>query len=155
MRNFEGSSEAYNYYGELLLDQQKHEEALEKFDKAIEIEAARGDGKSRNVLPMINKALALFQWKQDIAAAEKLCREALEIDEDCDAAVGTLAQFSLQSGKLQEAIDFFERSATIARTEGELLNAFSYASASRAQLNFIDKFPVQGAQLSAMAGAMQ
>lgn len=155
LRNFEGSSEAYNYYGELLLDQQKHEEALEKFDKAIEIEAARGDGKSRNVLPMINKALALFQWKQDIAAAEKLCREALEIDEDCDAAVGTLAQFSLQSGKLQEAIDFFERSATIARTEGELLNAFSYASASRAQLNFIDKFPVQGAQLSAMAGAMQ
>ncbi|PWN31010.1 putative mitochondrial precursor protein import receptor tom70 [Jaminaea rosea] len=152
LRNFEGSSEAYNYYGELLLDQGKHEEAMEKFDKAIEIESQRDS--SRNVLPMINKALALFQWKQDIASAERLCREALKIDEDCDAAVGTLAQFSLQSGKLQEAIDFFERSANIARTEGELLNAFSYASASRAQLNFIEKFPAQGAQLSAMAGAM-
>ncbi len=62
LRNFDTSSEAYNYYGELLLDQQKFEEAMEKFDKAIEIENAKSG--STNVLPMINKALALFQWKQ-------------------------------------------------------------------------------------------
>jgi import receptor subunit TOM70 len=30
-----------------------------------------------NVLPLINKALALFQWKQDFAEAEKLCQKAL------------------------------------------------------------------------------
>jgi import receptor subunit TOM70 len=30
-----------------------------------------------NVLPLINKALALFQWKQDFAEAEKLCEKAL------------------------------------------------------------------------------
>lgn len=30
-----------------------------------------------NVLPLINKALALFQWRQDFKAAEELCEKAL------------------------------------------------------------------------------
>jgi import receptor subunit TOM70 len=30
-----------------------------------------------NVLPLINKALALFQWKQEFSEAEKLCQKAL------------------------------------------------------------------------------
>lgn len=123
LRNFEGASEAYNYFGELLLDQQKFEDALEKFDRAIEIENQKE--KSSNVLPMINKALALFQWKQEMTTAEELCRKALEKDPDCDVAVATLAQLSLQQGKIKEAIDFFERSAQIARTEPELINAIT------------------------------
>lgn len=32
------SPEVFNYYGELLLDQQKHEEAVEAFEKAIELD---------------------------------------------------------------------------------------------------------------------
>jgi import receptor subunit TOM70 len=123
LRNFEGASEAYNYFGELLLDQEKFEDALEKFDRAIEIEDQKE--RSNNVLPMINKALALFQWKQDMTTAEELCRKALAKDPDCDVAVATLAQLSLQQGKIKEAIDFFERSAQIARTEPELINAIT------------------------------
>lgn len=152
LRNFDTSSEAYNYYGELLLDQQKFEEAMDKFDKAIEIESSKQG--STNVLPMINKALALFQWKQDIGAAEELCRQALEKDADCDVAVATLAQLSLQQGKIQDAIEYFERSAKIARTEPELINALTYENASRAQLQFIREFPEQGAALGQMAGMM-
>ncbi|TKY87675.1 hypothetical protein EX895_003256 [Sporisorium graminicola] len=152
LRNFDTSSEAYNYYGELLLDQQKFEEAMDKFDKAIEIE--NGKTGSTNVLPMINKALALFQWKQDIGAAEELCRQALSKDEDCDVAVATLAQLSLQQGKIQDAIDYFERSAKIARTEPELINALTYENASRAQLKFIQEYPEQGAALGQMAGML-
>ncbi len=30
-----------------------------------------------NVLPLVNKGLALFQWKQDVQAAERCCDEAL------------------------------------------------------------------------------
>lgn len=150
LQRFGDSSEAFNYYGELLLDQQKFEDAMRNFDRAIEIEAAKD--RSRNVLPMINKALALFQWKQDMAAAERLCREALNTDEDCDVAVATLAQLSLQQGKLPEAIEWFRRSAQIARTEPELNNAITYENASLAQLQFIKNFPEQGAALSAMAG---
>lgn len=79
----------------------------------------------RNVLPLVNKALAMFQWKQTIEDAERLCQEALDIDPDCDVAVATLAQLSLQQGKIDEAIKWFDRSAKLARTEGELVNAIT------------------------------
>ncbi|OAX77227.1 hypothetical protein ACJ72_08477, partial [Emergomyces africanus] len=76
IKNFENVSDVYNYYGELLLDQQKHAEAIEKFDKAVELEKSNKPW-GINVLPLINKALALFQWKHDFAEAEKLCQKAL------------------------------------------------------------------------------
>ena len=76
MKNFDQTPDVYNYYGELLLDQGKFQEAIEKFDTAIEMEkAAKPMG--MNVLPLINKSLALFQWKQDFSEAEKLCQKAL------------------------------------------------------------------------------
>lgn len=76
MKNFEKVPDVYNYYGELLLDQQKYQEAIEKFETAVEMEkSAKPMG--MNVLPLINKALALFQWKNDFAESEKLCRKAL------------------------------------------------------------------------------
>lgn len=76
MKNFERTPDVYNYYGELLLDQQKYQEAIEKFDTAVEMEKAT-KSHGMNVLPLINKALALFQWKQDFPEAEKLCDKAL------------------------------------------------------------------------------
>jgi import receptor subunit TOM70 len=79
IKNFGDKSDVYNYYGELLLDQQKYQEAVEKFETAVEMEkkivGEKGGG--MNVLPLINKALALFQWKQDFSAAEDLCQKAL------------------------------------------------------------------------------
>ncbi len=72
---FPQSAEVFNYYGELLLDQGKFEEAIEKFETAIQLERS-GEG-SVNVMPLINKALAVFQWKKDISQAEELCRKAL------------------------------------------------------------------------------
>ena len=76
IKNFNKVPDVYNYYGELLLDQGKYQEAVEKFDTAIEMEKlAKPMG--MNVLPLINKSLALFQWKQDFAEAEKLCQKAL------------------------------------------------------------------------------
>jgi import receptor subunit TOM70 len=67
----------------------------------------------------------MFQWKQNIDDAEVLCQEALNIDPDCDVAVATLAQLSLQQGKIDEAIKWFEKSGKLARTEGELVNAIT------------------------------
>lgn len=78
IKNFGDKSDVYNYYGELLLDQQKYQEAVEKFETAVEMERKSvGERGGMNVLPLINKALALFQWKQDYAAAEELCQKAL------------------------------------------------------------------------------
>lgn len=76
MKNFEKTPDVYNYYGELLLDQGKYHEAIEKFDTAIELERETKPT-CMNVLPLINKSLALFQWKQDFSEAEKLCEKAL------------------------------------------------------------------------------
>lgn len=139
MKNFSQVPDVYNYYGELLLDQQKYQEAIEKFDTAVEMEKSTKP-LGINVLPLINKALALFQWKNDFAEAEKLCQKALIIDPECDIAVATMAQLLLQQGKVTEALKYFERAAELSRTEGEIVNALSYAEATRTQLE-VDSHP--------------
>ena len=75
-KNFPQVSDVFNYYGELLLDQQKYQEAIEQFEQAIDIEK-QTKPMGMNVLPLINKALAVFQWKQNFAEAEELCQKAL------------------------------------------------------------------------------
>lgn len=76
-KNFPQVPDVFNYYGELLLDQQKYQEAIDQFDQAVEIEQSNKE-KGMNVLPLINKALAVFQWKQSFAEAEELCQKALD-----------------------------------------------------------------------------
>lgn len=133
-----------SFSGELLLDQQRFDDAIDKFDRAIELELAKYDlfsslcslphlthtpiirPKSRNVLPMVNKGLTIFQSKQDIAAAEELCKRALEIDPECEPAVGSLAQLALQTNRVEEGSKLFWRQAEITRSEPELLGALTY-----------------------------
>lgn len=88
-----------------------------------------------NVLPMVNKGLAIFQSEQNVEAAEKCCQEALEIDPECEAAVATLAQLSLQQGKIDVALKMFDRQANLARSEPELISALTY--------QFVSNFPAR------------
>ncbi|KAF1917576.1 hypothetical protein BDU57DRAFT_513901 [Ampelomyces quisqualis] len=152
MKNFQSVPDVYNYYGELLLDQQKYQEAIEKFDMAVDMEKS-SKPLGMNVLPLINKALALFQWKNDFSDAEKLCEKALIIDPECDIAVATMAQLLLQQGKVTEALKYFERAAELSRTEGEIVNALSYAEATRTQLEVQEKYPKLASRLGAMGAA--
>ncbi|TFK51523.1 ADP/ATP carrier receptor [Heliocybe sulcata] len=153
LKAFPQRSEPQNYYGELLLDQQRFQDAVEKFDRAIELERAKAP--PMNVLPLVNKGLALYQWKQDITAAERCCDEALEIDPECEAAVATLAQLSLQQGKIDRAVQMFERQSELARSEPELANALTYQFASWAQLDFMKNYPQLAESLSQLALNMQ
>ncbi|PSR77738.1 hypothetical protein PHLCEN_2v7722 [Hermanssonia centrifuga] len=152
LREFPKRSEPQNYYGELLLDQGRFSDAVEKFERAIELENAKPP--PANVLPMVNKGLALYQWKQDIIAAEDCCQEALRIDPECEAAVATLAQLSLQQNKIEAAVDLFKRQADLARSEPELVNALTYQYASAAQIEFLHNFPDMASQLSQIAQNM-
>lgn len=174
IKNFGDKSDVYNYYGELLLDQQKYQEAVEKFDTAVEMErkSVGEKGGGMNVLPLINKALALFQWKQDFSAAEDLCQKALiseflrthrlcirlltfgTVDPECDIAVATMAQLLLQQGKVTDALNYFERAAELSRTEGEIVNALSYAEATRTQLEVQEKYPQLASRLQGMGAGM-
>jgi len=150
IKSFDDVPDVYNYYGELLLDQQKYEEAVTKFETAVKKEKQK---EGMNVLPLINKALAIFQWKQDFKQAEELCEEALKIDPECDIAVATMAQLLLQQGKVTDALVYFQRAADLARTEGEIVNALSYAEATRTQLEVQEKYPQLAEKLQA-ASAM-
>ncbi|PHH84659.1 hypothetical protein CDD83_1588 [Cordyceps sp. RAO-2017] len=147
IKNFPRIPDVYNYYGELLLDQGNYSEAVEKFDTAMEMEK-QSKPMSMNVLPLINKALALFQWKQDFKEAEQLCQKALIIDPECDIAVATMAQLLLQQSNVAEALKYFERAAELARTEGEIVNALSYAEATRTQVQVTEKYPKLAAKLA-------
>lgn len=172
VKNFEDVPDVYNYYGELLLDQQNFSEAIEKFDKAVEMEK-QSKPMGINVLPLINKALALFQWKHDFQEAENLCQKALIseslplrsvivtnlltcvlVDPECDIAVGTMAQLLLQQGKVSQALKYFERAAELARTEAEIVNAISYAEATRTQLEVQERYPQLAARLQSMGAGL-
>lgn len=152
MTNFPQRSEPQNYYGELLLDQQRFMDAVDKFDRAVELERAKPP--PMNVLPLVNKGLAIYQWKQDITAAEQCCDEALRIDPECEPAVATLAQLSLQQGKIDRAVEMFKRQAELARSEPELINALTYQYASTAQLEFTRNYPEMAEQLAQIARSM-
>jgi import receptor subunit TOM70 len=45
-----------------------------------------------------------------------------------------MAQLLLQQGKVNRALEYFERAAALSRTEAEIINALSYAEATRTQL---------------------
>ncbi|KAJ7688982.1 hypothetical protein B0H17DRAFT_1067403 [Mycena rosella] len=151
LKAFPTRSEPQNYYGELLLDRQRFADAVEKFERAVELEKLKSPP---NVLPLVNKGLALYQWKQDVGAAERCCNEALRMDPECEAAVATLAQLSLQQGKIEKAVEMFARQAELARSEPELANALTYQYASAAQLEFMKNYPSMAAELRSMAQNM-
>lgn len=71
LKKFPQSADVQNYYGELLVDQQKISEAIDAFSKAIELDA-------KNPLPYINKAMLMYQAMGDATEATNLCKKALE-----------------------------------------------------------------------------
>lgn len=72
------------------------------------------------------------------------------VDPECDIAVATMAQLLLQQGKVPEALKYFERAAELSRTEGEIVNALSYAEATRVQLEVQQKYPQLSERLQQM-----
>lgn len=63
-----------------------------------------------------------------------------------------MAQLLLQQGKVIDALKYFERAADLARTEGELVNALSYAEATRTQIAVQEKYPQLASKLAGMGG---
>jgi mitochondrial import receptor subunit TOM70 len=48
-----------------------------------------------------------------------------------------MAQLLLQQGRVTEALKYFEKASMLSRTEAEIVNALSYAEATRIQLKVI------------------
>jgi import receptor subunit TOM70 len=149
LSNYSNSSDVHNYYGEILMDQQSFDQAIKEFDVAIELEKNKGYG-TVNVLPLVNKSLAVFQLHQDVAQAESLCRKAVTLDPLSDIAIGTLAQFCLQQNKTEDALELFSRNADIARTDAERIQSLSFREAARTQLRIINERPALRQRLEAL-----
>lgn len=64
-----------------------------------------------------------------------------------------MAQLLLQQGKVVDALKYFERAAELSRTEGEIVNALSYAEATRTQLEVSQKYPQLASRLQSMGDA--
>lgn len=150
LADFPESTDAHNYYGEVLIDQGQQDEALKELDRAIELEKNRG-GKAVNVLPLVNKALAVLQFKTDVDEAEKLCRKAVTLDPLSDVAYGTLGQLYLQSNKIEDAMSCFMHNADIARTDNERIQALSLATAAKTQLRISREMPALRAHVEALS----
>ncbi|KAJ3089658.1 hypothetical protein HK102_005844 [Quaeritorhiza haematococci] len=127
-KKFKDRAEVYNYHGEILLDQQKFQDALQNFDKAIEMQPD-------SPLPYINKALLYLQWKNDPETAENLLRKATEVDSMCDIAYAQLAQLLVAQNKMEEALATYDKAVLAARTEPEVTTAISCREAAAAQLH--------------------
>ncbi|KAF9924322.1 TOM (translocase of outer membrane) complex component [Modicella reniformis] len=140
LKEFPDSGDVNNYYAELLMDQQQFDQAYERFDKAIKL-------KPSNPLPYINQALLVFQCRQDPATAERLCLQSLEADPECDVAIATLGQLFLQQNKTERAIEFFDKSVALARTETELTSALGFREAANAHLVFARNYPEEAKAL--------
>lgn len=66
-----------------------------------------------------------------------------------------MAQLLLQQGEVPEALKYFERAAELSRTEGEIVNALSYAEATRTQLEVQEQYPKLSEKLKGMMGPGQ
>ncbi|KAG8835674.1 TOM (translocase of outer membrane) complex component [Serendipita sp. 399] len=139
MKEFPRHSEPPNYYGEILLDQERYQEAIEKFEKAIELE--KNKPPPMNVLPLVNKSLALFQWKKDGTSAEQFCLEALDIDPLCEAAFATLGQIYLAQQQFDKALDKFKELTTISSNAPQLSLTYYHIYSTEAQVHFLKNYP--------------
>ncbi|KAJ3343379.1 TOM (translocase of outer membrane) complex component [Gonapodya sp. JEL0774] len=134
-----GSADVWNYYGEILLDMQRFDEAVSNFDKAIKI---------RPVSPLsyMNKAFSYIQ-RQDLAQAEQFCRRATEVDPKCDLAYAQWAQILMQQNKLDEALEKYEVAISLSRTEPEVVQNVMFRTAALAQRDVLQQFPQLASKL--------
>ncbi|ODV90361.1 hypothetical protein CANCADRAFT_31352 [Tortispora caseinolytica NRRL Y-17796] len=151
IKEYPDASEARLYFGEVLLDLQKFDKALEQFDGAMAIEE-RLYPTCMNCMPLLNKALTLFQINGVAASgpAKELCNKALAIDPLNDTALATLAQIALQEGKPEEAEKYFEKQLALVRSIPELTQVLMFLEATKSQTKLRENYPELAARIAAM-----
>lgn len=140
--------DVWNYWGEVLMDMGKVQEAMGHFDKALALNPS-------SPLPYINKAAVAIQIMGDMAMAEAFCSKALEVDPLCDLAYVQLGQIKLTQSQVEEAIAYYDKAVELARTEPELMNAIATREAAVAQKFVVDNYPELAEKLKKNFGQMQ
>ncbi|CAG8478643.1 16400_t:CDS:10 [Funneliformis mosseae] len=146
LQKFAFSAEMHNYYGELLADKSNVDEAMDHFDKAIELQ------NENFALPFVNKAMLCFHYKNDPAQAEEICRQALEIEPESDIANTIMSEILLARGNLEAALQLLEKYQEVARSEAELQSTLEYAEAARSHIAFKRRYPQHADRLASLTG---
>ncbi|KAJ1979539.1 TOM (translocase of outer membrane) complex component [Dimargaris cristalligena] len=145
IERFPEHTDVFNYYAEVLADQQKFDQALAMFDKAIELDPT-------NAMAVVNKALMTFQWKQDATTAMSLVQDALRRDPQCEVAVATASQICLQLGHFRDALNYLDQAVEMGKSEEEIISAITIRESTKTQVRVLSENP---AMLSKMATNFQ
>jgi len=98
-------AEAFNLLGLTLADLGNHQEAIEMYQRAIELKP--DNGTYINNLAVSYKALGMFE------ASKRALQRAVEIDENCAEALNNLANAYRDEGLYSEAIKLYEKALSL------------------------------------------
>ena len=131
---FKDSLEVSNSLGEVLVMKKDFETAEKVFNGIL-----KKHPKSPEVY--LNKALLAMTRNEDVKAAEKHLKRAIEIEPSFEAAHLQLANLLLSNGNVNDSMIHFEHAVKYARTLQELISVHSLKCASVAQLKIAEQFP--------------
>ncbi|GMM54454.1 protein channel [Maudiozyma humilis] len=133
-QKFPVAPEIPTFYAEILADKEDFDEALKQYEFARKLE----DKQSCihvGVAPLVGKATVLARQPsaENFKEAAELLKEACDKDPRSEQAAVGLAQLKLQEEDVDGAIELFEKSAELARTIEEKLQATTFAEAAKVQ----------------------
>ena len=131
---FSDRVEILNSLGEVLVMMKEFDAAEKVFNSIL-----KKHPKSPEVY--LNKALLSMSRNNDVKAAEKHLKRAVEIEPSFEAAHLQLANLLLSNGNVKDSMAHFEHAVKYARTMQELISVHSLKCASLAQLKIAEKFP--------------
>lgn len=155
-KKFPRNVDIINAYGEVLVFQQKEQEAATFFDKALNI-----NPNSPNVL--LNKAALLIgnistsigsQVLNLRSQAIQFLKRAVQVDPKFEMAHLQLGNLLLAEGRLDDAYNHFDQAIRHARTLPELVSIQSAVVASKAQVEVGKRYPALGEKFKEMLQAI-
>lgn len=138
--------ECCNLLAQVLTEQQQYDKALPILQHIIELD-------KRNASAHVHMGLLHLQWNGDIDKAIASIERAIEIDQKCELAYETYGTIEVQRGRLQHAIDLFEKALKLCRTELELVHVYSLRDAALAQLVVAQRMELNLERLAEMTFA--
>lgn len=131
--------EVPTFYAEILADMEDFDAATKQYEFAEKLEdkiLEKNNGKIHvGVAPLIGKATVLARQPtpENFAEATRLFEIACQRDPRNEQAKVGLAQLKLQQEDVDTAIQLFEESAQLARSQEEKLQAITFAEAAKVQ----------------------
>ena len=130
-KQFPNNADVLYYHGEVLLDHQDIDGALNAFEKAIKANPTLP-------LPYLNQAIIFSHIKGDVNRGIEFTQKAISVDSRCELAYMHLAQMYMAQGRIEDAVKTYETALALARTEMDAENALMGIEASRAQQNAME-----------------